>query len=768
LPPDVTRLKYLRDAEALQARFRGVLEAAPDAMVVVDVDGRIALVNSETERLFGYTREELLGNSVELLVPERFRIAHPGHRSGYFRSPRKRSMGIGLELLGLRQDGSEFPVEISLSPLEVDGVVLAIAAIRDVTARKQTETKFRGLLEAAPDAMVIVNREGRITLINTQAEKMFGYTRAELIGKSIETLVPERFHGAHPKYRTDYFNEPHTRPMGTGLELSGRRKDGTEFPVEINLSPVETEEGTLVTAAVRDVTDRRRLEETRRRAEELQVQAERKASRLKSEFLANMSHELRTPLNAIIGFAELMHDGKVGTVSAHQQEYLDDILTSSRHLLQLINDVLDLSKVEAGKLEFRPEPVDLAKLTREVRDILRTLAAKKQVRVETEIDAGVTGVLVDPAKLKQVLYNYLSNAIKFTPDEGRVVIRVAPEGPAAFRLEVEDTGIGIRPEDLDRLYVEFQQLDSSMAKKHPGTGLGLALTKRIVEAQGGRVEARSVLGKGSLFCAVLPRVTRVPPAEKSAVYSGPPAAVFRVLVIEDNPRDQERITRILSEAGYAVEAAATGTEGLARCGERRFDAITLDLLLPDMHGRDLLHALRQAGPNRDTPVVVVTIVSDEAVLASCRIDDLLCKPIRGSELLEALRRATVTPGGPRPVLVIDDDPDALEQAGRALLELGYRPICVSTADAARRGFEDPPAAVVLDPLTTEVDGFALLSQFRKDPAGRRVPIILCTLRDLAPAELRRHLAAARSIGQGEGGAMLVEAVAEAGEQRHGR
>jgi protein-histidine pros-kinase len=161
--PDVTRLKYLRDAEALQARFRGVLEAAPDAMVVVDVDGRIALVNSETERLFGYTREELLGNSVELLVPERFRIAHPGHRSGYFRSPRKRSMGIGLELLGLRQDGSEFPVEISLSPLEVDGVVLAIAAIRDVTARKQTETKFRGLLEAAPDAMVIVNREGRIT-----------------------------------------------------------------------------------------------------------------------------------------------------------------------------------------------------------------------------------------------------------------------------------------------------------------------------------------------------------------------------------------------------------------------------------------------------------------------------------------------------------------------------------------------------------------------------------------------------------------------------
>jgi protein-histidine pros-kinase len=331
---------------------------------------------------------------------------------------------------------------------------------------------------------------------------VFGYTRAELIGKSIETLVPERFHGAHPKYRTDYFNEPHTRPMGTGLELSGRRKDGTEFPVEISLSPVETEEGTLVTAAVRDVTDRRRW---RRRGGAPRAAgaggAEGKPA--ESEFLANMSHELRTPLNAIIGFAELMHDGKVGTVSAHQQEYLDDILTSSRHLLQLINDVLDLSKVEAGKLEFRPEPVDLAKLIREVRDILRTLAAKKQVRVETEIDAGVTGVLVDPAKLKQVLQNFLSNAIKFTPEGGRVVIRVAPEGPAAFRLEVEDTGIGIRrgprPAVCRVPAARFEH-----GQETPGTGLGLALTKRIVEAQGG--------GRGSQRPREGESVLRRPPA----------------------------------------------------------------------------------------------------------------------------------------------------------------------------------------------------------------------------------------------------------------
>ncbi|WP_141733878.1 response regulator [Oligoflexus tunisiensis] len=228
------------------------------------------------------------------------------------------------------------------------------------------------------------------------------------------------------------------------------------------------------------------------------------ANRLKSEFLANMSHELRTPLNAIIGFAELMHDGKVGSVTEQQKEYLGDILTSGRHLLTLINDVLDLSKVEAGKMDFRPEKTNLAVVVREITDIVRELAAKKRILIETDIDASLTELFLDPAKLKQVLYNYLSNAIKFTGAEGRVTVRARPEEEGKFRVEVEDTGIGIEPKDLDRLFVEFQQLDSSSEKQYPGTGLGLALTKKIVVAQGGHVGVRSVPGQGSIFFMVLP------------------------------------------------------------------------------------------------------------------------------------------------------------------------------------------------------------------------------------------------------------------------
>jgi signal transduction histidine kinase len=405
-----------------------------------------------------------------------------------------------------------------------------------------------------------------------------------------------------------------------------------------------------VQRALREAYERTRGEEIRRRSEQLELQNRRiqEASRLKSEFLANMSHELRTPLNAIIGFAELLHDGQVDPAAPEFREFLGDILTSGRHLLQLVNDVLDLAKVEAGRLEFRPEPADLGKIFGEVAAILRTSASSKQIRIEVEIDPKLDDLVLDVGRLKQIAYNYLSNALKFTPPGGHVSVRATALTADHFRIEVEDTGIGVSSEDLDKLFVEFQQLESGASKRHQGTGLGLALTKRLVEAQGGSVGVTSITGKGSIFHANLPRRI-VATVEQPRTRTATPVerdGMRCVLVVEDDLRDQAQLVSALASAGYAVELAATGAEALSRWRERTFDAVTLDLLLPDMSGLDLLAALHGERRSSTVPIIVVTVVPDARVVAGFSVHEILYKPVDRDSLLASLDRAGVH-GGPQ-------------------------------------------------------------------------------------------------------------------------
>jgi PAS domain S-box-containing protein len=732
-----------------------LVESSPDALIAVSADSAVLFWSTGAEGIFGYKKEEALGRSLQDLIvpPELVQESRKAVAEAV------ESGSTVFESIRRRKDGSVIYVDITAKAVRDGRDRLKFVAIsqKDVTQLKirshgrALAARYHGLLETVPDAILMINNTGRIVLVNGQAEALFGYQREELLGLPIEMLLPERFRHIHMGHRTHYLGEPKTRPMGAGLDLYARRKDATEFPVEISLSPLQTEEDLFVMSAIRDITDQKKLEEQLfRKNEELEQQNHRvrEANRLKSEFLANMSHELRTPLNGIIGFAEIMHDAKVGPVSAEHKEYLGDILTSARHLLQLINDILDLSKVEAGKMEFSPGPLDPKTVVAEVSDIVRALAAKKRIRLRSEIDPALGDIVADPRSLKQILYNYLSNAIKFTPEDGQIVVRVAAEGASHFRVEVEDTGVGIQPHDMARLFAEFRQLASGPGKEHPGTGLGLALTKKIVEAQGGRVGANSTALRGSTFYAVLPRVLRASGekvGEEKTRAAAPPEALS-ILVVEDDARDRDYLVRTLGEAGYAVETAVTGAEAMSLSADKRFDAITLDLLLPDMSGRDVLRQVRAGGPNQQTPVVVVTVLAHKGVVAGFHVADILPKPIPADDLLKALKRCGVDPDIARPILVVDDDPSALKLADTTLRHLGYHPLCQQDAKLALElASRERPAAIVLDLVMPEISGFEFLTEFRKTEQGHQIPVIVWTGKDLTAEERQILRSEAASI-----------------------
>lgn len=518
-------------------------------MIIINPHGQIVIANSLALTLFGYTREELQEQPIELLVPERFRDTHPQKRQAFFKAPEPRAMGSGRELYGLRKDTSEFPIEIGLNPIHTEEGMFVLASIVDITTRKNAEAeirdreeRFHSVIEASPSGMIMIDQHGHIVLANSLTVTLFGYEREELLHHPIEMLLPDRYRANHPQKRQAFFESPKPRAMGSGRDLFGLRKDGSEFPIEIGLNPVCSEQGTFVLASVVDITTRKMYEhQLKYQQETLQRMVEQRTSDLleakesaekanaaKSEFLANMSHELRTPMHAILSFTHLAEKSLAAQAKEKTQHFLSQIGDSGNRLLLLLNELLDLSKLESGNTIYNFKRHDIREIVNRVSCESESLLQEKQLQLDIDETPCDTNLEIDPQRMHQVFLNLLSNAIKFSPHGERIVVTIQPSieslgrrqsdsaPEAALRITFKDQGVGIPESELQDIFNKFVQ--SSKTKTGAGgTGLGLAICKEIVEAHRGKIWAENHPKGGAIFTILIP-MTIIPPANTKKEY----------------------------------------------------------------------------------------------------------------------------------------------------------------------------------------------------------------------------------------------------------
>ncbi len=618
---------------------------------------------------------------------------------------------------------------------------------------RESERRLAEIIEHVPNIVYLKEPQGlRFVHFNKAGEDILGYSRADVLGKPARELFPAEL-------ARRFEAEDREILAGGMVEIPEESVQSRTHGIRILQSKkvvIRDEFGRplYILGVSEDITDRKNAETAIREAKE----AAEAANHAKSDFLAKMSHELRTPLNSIIGFSEILEDETFGPLNDKQRRHVANVLASGRNLLQLINDILDLSKVEAGRMELVPVEFDLVAALEQDRAIIAPLADKKNLTLHLVVEPQRPRITADQGKLRQIMYNLLSNAIKFTPEGGRVDIMVRPAGSVDgdtrtdwMEVAVTDTGIGIGVEDQERIFREFEQVEHHQAVTQQGTGLGLALTKKLVELHGGRIWVESQPGKGSTFRFTLPaRWTPLAaePDSGDSCSASSRAEGPLVLVIDDDPRARQLFGCHLIEAGYRVAMAATGGEAIAQARDLKPDAIILDILLPGSDGFLILTQLKSMPESRKIPVVVASVTDRRELGFTLGAADWLVKPVSRPRLLGALERVMgdTLPGGQKNVLVVDDEPATVEYLSEVLTQQGFR---VLTANGGRAGIElalaKRPDVIILDLVMPEVNGFDVVHVLRADPAGRAIPILILTAKELSGAEQQRLRSTAQAI-----------------------
>ncbi|MBZ0273589.1 response regulator [bacterium] len=620
---------------------------------------------------------------------------------------------------------------------------------RNITGQKIAEderadsvARYRHFIEGTDDLVVQFNRVGMIEFTNHASWKVYGRSPRECVGLNLFDLT-------HPDdrdaLRDALRNCVASRTSGATIENRQATADGRfrELLWTINIDFDDHGKIGLANAIGRDITARREMEREIMRAKE----TAELANTAKSEFLANMSHELRTPLNAIIGFSQILMNKDFGPLTEKQDRYVQSVHTSGLHLLNLINDILDLAKVESGKMELEPSDVNIGELLEGSLIMIREKAHNRGVAVKVDLDPDVAGkrFLADERKLKQIVYNLLSNAAKFTPGGGSITLS-ATRSDGELRIHVKDTGIGILPEDQERIFLAFEQVDSSYARQVQGTGLGLTLCRNLVELHGGRIGVESQgEGTGSTFWFTIPWRESQAPAIEALPETPFPHPVLEhherpvVLVVEDESTAAELLTEYLRGGGYDVEYARDGIEAIRRARAIKPFAITLDVLLPKKNGMSVLAELKLDAATKDIPVVMVTVTEKQQLAFTLGAIEWFIKPVDAGRLLETLRLVRRANGIPHPtVLIIDDEADTREYLSEIIGRDGFDVLLAAGGEQGVKAVRDShPDILVLDLMMPDVDGFEVVDRIKDDPLGRRIPIVVYTAKELTAEDRKR-------------------------------
>lgn len=719
------------------------------AIFVLDPSGHVASWNQGAERIKGYKAHEILGRHFSCFYPPEDLRNGKTERELQIAAAEGRYEEEGWRL---KKDGSRFWANVVITAFKDEsGKLRGFSKVtRDITERKrvedllqESEERHRKLFENNPHPTWVFDRETlRFLAVNSAAVCNYGYSQEEFLARTIKDIRPPE---DIPKVLENITQED---GKGSAGVWQHRRKDGTIIDVEITSYSLNFSGRPAEVVVAVDITQRRRDEEERRRFTErlaaanreleLRNRAVQRATELKSKFLASMSHELRTPLNAIVGFSDLLAEQTAGQLNAKQLRFVHHIKQGSSHLLQLINDILDLSKIEAGQLEFRYEDFEIQDALPDVLSTLRPLAVTKNITVKENLP--ISSVIhADRVRFKQVLFNLLSNAVKFTANGGKVEIETCERGNMAY-LSVTDNGIGIRVEDQTLVFEEFRQAEGSPGA-HEGTGLGLAITKRLVEQQGGSITLESKFGKGSKFTVCFPLGERRPVLEATApVASLVPARADQlnpmVLVVDDELAARELLTSYLA-ANYRVAMADSGRDALVKAKRLRPQAVILDVLMGKENGFETLVALRRSPETANIPIIILSIVDQKQIGFALGATDYLVKPIPKKILLETLHKYVAFPSSMDDscILLVDDDPQNLELLSEALTSAGYKTQSVRSGARALEILSSKMLdAVLLDLLMPGMDGFEVIRHIRSRSDLQNLPIFVMTGKNLTLEE----------------------------------